>query len=132
MGARFFVDETDLWLGKLLASQHDNVVYPGHSDLPEVPRGALDDEWLPIIGRLELVVITRDQKMRYRSGEKRVWVNHKVRGFVLTGRKSQSMANSTGIIEQHWNVMNDLAEREREGPWMRVVTAAGLRLVELI
>jgi hypothetical protein len=56
--ARFFVDENDLALGKALASTHDNVVYPGHPELPEVPRQTPDDVWLPIIGARGLVVIT--------------------------------------------------------------------------
>jgi hypothetical protein len=51
LSARFFVDENDLALGRALAEVHGNVVYPGHPDLPEVPRGALDDEWLPVVGR---------------------------------------------------------------------------------
>jgi hypothetical protein len=42
--ARSFVDENDLALGKQLAEEHGDVVYPGHWDLPEVPRGSLDDE----------------------------------------------------------------------------------------
>ena len=37
MPARFFVDENDLALGKALAELHDDVVFPGHPDLPEVP-----------------------------------------------------------------------------------------------
>jgi len=56
----FFVDENDLALGKRLAELHAGVVYPGHPDVPELPRGALDDEWLPIVGANRLVVITRD------------------------------------------------------------------------
>jgi hypothetical protein len=72
--ARFFVDETDLALGKALAERHDDVVYPGHDDLPEVPRGSLDDEWLPVNGVRSLVVITRDRRIRYRPVEKRLWL----------------------------------------------------------
>jgi hypothetical protein len=40
---RFFVDENDIALGKALATTNPEVVYPGHPDLPEVPRGSLDD-----------------------------------------------------------------------------------------
>jgi hypothetical protein len=60
--ARFFVDENDLALGKALAESYDDIVYPGHADLPEVPRGSLDDQWLPVIGIRALVVITRDRR----------------------------------------------------------------------
>ena len=80
MPARFFVDENDLALGKALAEQHGDVVYPGHVGFPEVPRQTLDDDWLPIIGERRLVVITRDKRIRYRPAEKRAWIAHGVRG----------------------------------------------------
>jgi len=70
VATRFFVDENDLALGKALADLHGNVVFPGHPELPEVPRQSLDDEWLEVIGAQGPVVITRDQRIRYRSAEK--------------------------------------------------------------
>ena len=85
MAARFFVDETDLALAKALTGVWAGVVFPGHEDLPEVPRQTTDDRWLEVVGTRGLVVITRDQKIRYRPVEKRMWVTHGVRGFVLTG-----------------------------------------------
>ena len=57
MRARFFVDENDLALGKALAELHGNVVFPGHPDLPELPRQSGDGEWLGVVGAEELVVI---------------------------------------------------------------------------
>lgn len=131
MVLRFFVDENDLALGRLLAREHEDVVHPGHHELPEVPRGALDDEWLPIIGRLGLVVITRDRRIRYRTAEKRAWLDHRVRGFVLTGRTSQSTADSKTILDRHWGAINELVEGEPDGPWMRAVTTTGLRRIQL-
>jgi hypothetical protein len=70
MAAGFFVDENDLALGRALAALHEGVMYPGHPDLPEVPRQTLDDVWLPVIGTQRLVVITRDKRIRYRPAEK--------------------------------------------------------------
>ena len=125
------MDENDLALGRALANQHGDVVFPGHPDLPDVPRGALDDDWLPIIGQRRLVVITRDKKIRYRTAEKRAWVEHKVRGFVLTGRKSQTTADSRVILDRHWSSIEALVDAEPDGPWMRAVTGSGLRLISL-
>jgi hypothetical protein len=129
--ARFFVDENDLALGKLLAQLRGDVVYPGHPELPGVPRGALDDEWLPAVGALHLVVITRDARIRYRPVEKRAWVEHRVRGFVLTGKKSQSTAASSEILERHWAAIEVLIRDEPDGPWMRAVTERELRWIDL-
>lgn len=131
MTARFFVDENDLALGKALAGDHDDVVYPGHPDLPEVPRSALDDDWLPIVGRLRLVVITRDRRIRYRPAETRAWVQHRVRGFVLTGKKSQSTADSKAILGRYWAAIETTIAAEPDGPWMRAITATSIRVIPL-
>ena len=131
MTARYFVDETDLALGKALAAQHGNVVFPGHLELPEVPRGTVDDDWLPIIGRHQLVVITRDQRIRYRTAEKRAWVIYGVRGIVLTGKTSQSTIRSQTILAQHWAQIEALVDTEPDGPWMHAVTTNGLRRIAL-
>ncbi len=131
MAPRFFADETDLGLGKALALAHDGVVHPGHFELPEVPRGTVDDEWLPVVGQQRLVVITRDQKIRRRPVEKRAWVTHGVRGFVLTGRTSQSTTDSLVILERHWQRIEALVDAEPDGPWMRAVTMSGIRSINL-
>lgn len=121
----------DLALGKRLSERYTGIVYPGHPDLPEVPRGSLDDEWLPAIGGRGLIVITRDQRIRYRPVEKRLWVEHRVRGFVLTGRKSQSTADSLAILERHWQRIEKLAEANPHGPWMFAVTRDRIRSIDL-
>lgn len=131
MPARFFADENDLALGRALDAVHGDVVYPGHPDLPEVPRGALDDVWLPVIGAKRLVVITRDKKIRYRPAEKLAWVEHGVRGFVLTGKKSQTTADSQAILDRHWSAINAIIDDEPSGPWMRSVTERDVRPIPL-
>ena len=131
MAARFFVDENDLALGKALAQLHDGVAYPGHPGLPDLPRGSLDDDWLPVVGAARLVVISRDQRIRYRPVEKLLWVEHRVRGFVLTGRKSQSTADSLRILARHWHRIESLVETEGQGPWMYAVTEERLREIQL-
>lgn len=131
MPAQYFVDENDLALGKALDQQHGNVVYPGHPELPSVPRGSLDDDWLPVVGRVRLIVITRDQRIRYRTVEKRLWKEHQVRGFVLTGRTSQSTDASLRILGRHWAHMSTLAAARPEGPWMYAVTTDRVQEIPL-
>ena len=131
MAARFFVDENDLALGKALADLHGNVVFPGHPDLPEVPRRSLDDEWLAVIGAQGLVVITRDKRIRYRPVERMMWVDHRVRGFVLTGTASQSTSDSLTLLQHHWAEMAVIVEAKPVGPWMYAVTQPGVRPIPL-
>ena len=129
MAARFFVDENDLALGKLLATRHHDVVFPGHPALPEVLRGSPDDVWLPVIGAKQLIVITRDQRIRYRAAEKLMWVRHGVRGFVLTGRKSQSTADSCSSATLPGSKLPSATRTG--GPWMYAVTDSGFREILL-
>ncbi len=131
MEARFFVDENDLALGKALSIRHDDIVYPGHWAIPDVPRGCLDDDWLAVVGERALVVITRDQRIRYRPVEKRMWVLHHVRGFVLTGRGSQSTVASLAVLDRRWSEMEALIAARRVGPWMYAVTEKRLREIAL-
>jgi hypothetical protein len=128
---RFFVDENDLALGKALAADNPEVVYPGHPELPEVPRGSLDDEWLPVIGQRSLVVITRDNRIRYRKVEKDQWVRFKVRGFVLTGKRSQSTLDSLALLQRWWATIESATTDRPTGPWMYSVTQERVREIPL-
>ena len=131
MAARFFVDENDLALGKALAEVHGDVVYPGHPDLPEVPRGVLDDEWLPVVGAKGLIVITRDPQDPLST-----------RGEAGVGRASSSRVrphrqeepddrDSRAILDRHWAAIESLVDDEPDGPWMQSVTEGGLRYIDL-
>lgn len=108
------------------------MVYPGHANLSLVPRGSSDDEWLPIIGELGLAVITRDKRIRYKPVEKRQWVDHRIRGFVLTGRRSQSTADSAATLELHWTEFESVIADRPTGPWMYAVTRESLREIGLV
>lgn len=131
MAIRFFVDENDIALGKALAKTNPDVVYPGHPDLPDVPRGTLDDAWLSTIGHGGLVVITRDNRIRYRRVEKDRWVVSRVRGFVLTGKRSQSTRDSQELLERWWSTIERTVDERPTGPWMYAVTSERVREIEL-
>lgn len=76
-------------------------------------------------------MITRDKKIRYRPVERIAWVTHGVRGFVLTGRGSQSTADSLTIIRSHWTAIESLVADHPDGPWMQSLTSSGLREIDL-
>ncbi len=119
---RFFADETDLKLAKELERGWGDVVYPGHADLPEVPKKAPDEVWLPVVGDEQLVVVTSCKRIRYRPVEKALWVKHNVRGFVLTGISSQTTADSLAILGDHRLEIETIIARRPTGPWMYAVT----------
>jgi hypothetical protein len=70
------------------------------------------------------------KRIRYRPVEKRMWVSHRVRGFVLTGTASQSTADSLSLLEHQWARMATIVDGKPAGPRM-YVTQAGLRAIVL-
>jgi PIN like domain len=130
MAPRFFADETDLALGKALAIARADVVHPGHLRLPEVPLGTYDEDWLPIVGHMQLVVITRDARIRRKPIEKAAWCTHRVRGFALTGKTSQSTWDSLRILARRWDEIEKIISDQTAGPWMYSVTG-GMREIDL-
>ncbi len=130
MSARFFVDENDLALGKELAGKRGDIVFPGHSSCLR-SRG---EAWTRSGSRksVPLVVITRDRRIRYRPVEKQLWLEYHVRGFVLTGRRSQSTSDSLAVLEKHWSRIEHLVVAQPNGPWMYSVTLERLRKISLL
>jgi len=60
-----------------------------------------------------------------------MWVRHGVRGFVLTGRRSQSTADSLSVLERHWGRIEAAVVGRPAGPWMYATTDQGLREILL-
>ncbi len=125
--ARFFVDENDLALGRSLALARKDVVHPGHPRLPRVPLGTPDAHWLPIVGDLGLVVITRDKKIRSRPVEADLVLRSGVRGFVLTSSGDMSTWDTLTLLVRHWEALERYMGAHPEGPWLAAVTNQGVR-----
>ena len=48
------------------------------------PEGTKDTDWLPVVGRRQWVVLTKDRHIRRRQLEIEAFVSARVRAFVLT------------------------------------------------
>lgn len=81
--ARYFADENAMGLAKLLIRDHgrEDVVYPGHDGLPQIPRGRSDLEWMPIVGKNGWIVLTRDRRIRTRPAEQLAYWEHDLRSL---------------------------------------------------
>lgn len=125
--ARFFVDENDLALGRSLSHARRDVLHPGHVRLPEVPFGTPDAVWLPIIGGLGLVVITRDKKIRSRPAEAELVIAAGIRGFVLTSAGDLSTWDTLTLLVRQWDALERYLTAHPSGPWLAAVTNQGVR-----
>ena len=104
-----------------------DVLHPGHGRLSEVPLGTPDAQWLPIVGGLGLVVITRDKKIRSRPVEARLVLAAGVRGFVLTSAGDLSSWETLSLLVRQWGALERYLAERPSGPWLAGVTNHGVR-----
>ncbi|MFT4165501.1 MAG: hypothetical protein QM650_09695 [Microlunatus sp.] len=124
----YFTDENALGLGKLLRrSGREDVVYPGHEGLPEIPRGTDDLVWLPIVGTRGLIVLSRERRIRTR-------LPNCVRTTSMASVRSGSELNSDLGPKQQLEIFLRHEERlKREiikrgpGPWAVAISPSGVR-----
>lgn len=121
---RFFIDENMLSIAKALVAVREDVVYPGHPDVPEIPRQTQDLDWLPIVGARGWAVIMRDKRIRRRAAEKQALIDHSVRAFCLTGAGNRTSWEMLRLIVRHWDAIETQAQAD--GPFIYAVTNAGL------
>jgi hypothetical protein len=105
---RWYVDESVLGLGKLLARQRDDVAHPGHPAVPEIRPGALDTEWMPIVARRGWVVFHRDRRIRTRPTELEIFRSEGLKAVWFAGRKDMTPSQQLALLLRQW----DRSERE--------------------
>jgi predicted nuclease of predicted toxin-antitoxin system len=87
---------------------------------------APDHEWLPFVGQNAMVLVTRDERIRYRPVELHALRQHRVRAFFLGGKNRTRWQ----IIEQvvrNWVRMKDIAEKTNP-PFAFLVPAKGAKM----
>ena len=75
------------------------------------PENATDAEWLPFVGDNDLVLITRDDAIRWNPAEIQAVRRHKVAAFFLGGKKL-SRCQLIQQLVRNWPRMKDLASSE--------------------
>lgn len=64
-----------------------------------VPRGTDDDTWLEVVGKNGWVALTRDQRIRYRTLERRALIRHGVGSFTFTGGQATGAQTAQRVLE---------------------------------
>lgn len=129
----YFADENLLGVGKLLRlCGRVDVVFPGHQDIPEIPRGAADLDWLPIVGERGLIVLSRDRRIRTRPAELRMYHEHGVRSVWLGAKQDRSSQQLFEMFIQHEARLQREIIKLGAGPWALAMSPSGVRPMVLL
>lgn len=123
---RWFADESVLGFGKKLASTRPDVLFPGHPDLPEVPLGTVDTDWMQAVSARGLVAFHRDRRVRTRPIEVARYRNHGLRSIWFGGKKDMSSGEQVALVERFWTRIEARVVELGRGPWSLTLTTRGL------
>ncbi|MGV0770745.1 PIN-like domain-containing protein [Mycobacterium syngnathidarum] len=128
----YFTDENTLGLGKLLQrAGRDDIRYPGHEGLPEVPRGTSDQDWLPIVGALGLIVLSRDRRIRSRPAELRAYHEHGVRSVWIGAKQDLGPQQQLEMFLKFEDRLKREIVKRGPGPWALAMSPSGVRPLHL-
>jgi hypothetical protein len=128
----YFTDENTLGLGKLLLrSGRDDVLYPGHEDLPDVPLGTADLDWMPVVARRGLIVVTRDKHIRTRPAELRVYQEHGLRSVWIGAKQDLGPHEQLDLFLSHEGRLQREITKRGRGPWALAMSTSGVRPLNL-
>lgn len=134
--ADWYLDEDVLGLATALAQAKLAVTWPGddgrradkqrsQEPSPVQVRGMADEEWIPVVARAGLAIITRDRRIIDRTVRVNAVLASGARLFALTSFSSLDLWAEIRIVAAQW----DELERRRltPGPYVDGVTASGVR-----
>lgn len=126
-GLKYFFDENALSTGKAIAFVRNDVCYPGHRSIPEVPTGTSDEEWLAVIGTHDLVVVTFDKNILKKPAELAQYKKHHVRGIFLVDSDETSAWGKFSSLVKAWDLMEKRVAKEHAGPWALLMSRNSIK-----
>ena len=117
----FFLDRS---LGKHIvadALRHAGAQVEVHDD--HFPMDAKDHEWLPPVGERGWIVLTRDDRIRYRTQERTALIQAGARAFVLVRRSLSGPAMAAAFVNA-LPAIQRFVERH-QAPFITRVTQTG-------
>jgi hypothetical protein len=131
-GPVYFTDENTLGLGKLLRrSGRGDVFYPGHEGLAEIPLATPDLQWMPVIAKRGLIVLTRDKHIRTRPAELRVYREHGIRSVWIGAKQDLGPRDQLDLFIRHETRLRREITKRGSGPWALAMSPSGVRPLRL-
>ena len=112
-------------------SGREDVVHPGHEGLPEVPLGTPDLEWMPVVARHDLIVLTRDRRIRTRPAELRVCSEVGIRSVWIGAKQDLGPHDQVDLFLRYEVRLQRESTKRGPGPWAMALSPSGLRPLPL-
>jgi hypothetical protein len=130
---RFYVDESLLGLGKVLALARRDVIHAGHPLIAsDVPCGTLDPDWIPQVAARGLTAIVHDKKLRTRPGERDLVIANGLRIIRLENKRDLSTWSMLELLVRKWDRIDELALANGAGPWFMEIRQSDVRMRALV
>lgn len=128
---RFFADESVLGVGKALAIARRDTVHSGHPLIAGAYLGALDTEWIPVVARERLIVISRDRHIKTKPGELQLLRDSGLRVFWIAGKRDLSNWDYLVRLVRRWPDIERLIAERGDGPWFMAVNESTVSEISL-
>ena len=125
---RWFFDENSIGVAQALQYVRGDVTWPGGPG-SLVPQGAKDPQWLPVVGKAGLVLLTRDKRIRSRPLERKALLDSGLRACFQTTGGQLTLFDQLRLWLRFWSDIEELVAQE-PGPWLASVTRAGVRIFD--
>ncbi|GAA4963890.1 hypothetical protein WHI96_19215 [Pseudonocardia tropica] len=126
--ARWFFDENAMGVAKALQHVRGDITWPGGPG-ELVAKGAKDHEWLPLVGKAGLVVLSRDKRIQRNPVERQALLDNGVRAFFQTAGGELNLFGQLQLWMRWWDEMEATLEDE-PGPWIARVIKSGVRIFD--
>jgi hypothetical protein len=93
------------------------------------PDDTADADWLPYVGQNDMVLVTRDIRIRWNPSEISAFKSHNVGAFLLGG-KQRTRCELILQLVRNWPQMKELAKKTRR-PFMFRVPPTGSKIEQL-
>ena len=108
-------------------SGRSDVLYPGHDDIPAVPLSTQDLEWMPVVAQRNLIVITRDRRIRTRPAELRVYWEYGIRSVWIGAKHDLAPRDQLELFPQHEDRLRRAIIKYGAGLWALAMSPSRLR-----
>lgn len=134
--AEWFLDEDVLGLAALLARAKLPVTWPGddgrrddarliQAPSPIARRGMPDEEWIPVVAKAGLAIVTRDRQIIHRTVRVNAVLASRARLFAITSSTPLDLWAEVRIVAAQWDELE--RRRGEPGPFVDSVTVSGVR-----